>query len=103
MIAGVFFSLVGGIGLHRLPDFYSRMHAAGITDTLGATLVLAGLMLLGGASQATVKLAMILGLLLVTSPTAGHALARAALRHGLKPELDPDAAPDAPGNAEDGA
>jgi multicomponent Na+:H+ antiporter subunit G len=101
-ITGVFFSLVGGIGLHRLPDFYSRMHAAGITDTLGATLVLVGLMFLGGFSQATIKLVMILALLLVTSPTAGHALARAARRHGLEPELDPDAAePGGPGAESD--
>jgi multicomponent Na+:H+ antiporter subunit G len=88
MVAGAFFALVGGIGLIRLPDFYSRMHAAGITDTLGAGLVLVGLMLHSGLSLATVKLVMVLAVLLVTSPTAAHALARAALIHGLRAKVE---------------
>lgn len=90
MLTGAVFAVIGGIGLHRLPDFYSRMHASGITDTLGAGLILIGLMFHGGLTQATIKLAMILALLLITSPTAGHALARAALLHGLRPFLDPE-------------
>ena len=90
MVAGAFFALVGGIGLIRLPDFYTRMHAAGITDTLGAGLVLIGLMFSGGLSLATVKLVMILTVLLLTSPTAGHAVARAALVNGLRPKLAED-------------
>ena len=90
MVAGVVFAVIGGIGLHRLPDFYCRMHASGITDTLGAGLILIGLMFHGGLSQATIKLVMILALILITSPTSGHALARAALIHGLRPFRDPD-------------
>lgn len=90
MVAGAFFALVGGIGLIRLPDFYTRMHAAGITDTLGAGLVLVGLMLCGGLSLATVKLLMILAVLLITSPTSAHAVARAALMNGLKAKLAED-------------
>ena len=85
LVAGSIFSVIGGIGIVRFPDFFSRMHAGGITDTLGASLVLAGLMLQGGATLLTVKLAMILFLLLVTSPTSAYALAHAALEDGEKP------------------
>jgi multicomponent Na+:H+ antiporter subunit G len=81
---GGLFAVIGGIGLIRLPDFYSRMHAGGVTDTLGATLILVGLMLQAGWSLATFKVVMILFFLLVTSPTAAHALARAA-----RTELEP--------------
>ena len=88
LIAGSFFCLVGGIGLLRLPDFYSRMHGSGITDTLGAALVLIGLMIQGGLTLVTVKLIMILVLLLLTSPTATHAIAKAAFTAGVKPQLD---------------
>ena len=84
---GSLFAMVGGIGLVRLPDLFSRMHGGGITDSLGAGLVLLGLMLHSGLSLATFKLAMILFLLLVTSPTSTHVLAKAALSHGVSPRL----------------
>lgn len=85
LVLGSVFCLIGGIGLLRLPDFYSRMHGGGITDTLGAGLVLIGLMLQAGASLVTVKLVTILAIALLASPTSTHALARAALRSGLQP------------------
>ena len=87
LIVGSAFAVVGGIGILRFPDFYSRMHAAGITDTMGAGLVLTGLMFLAGDWIVVVKLLMIVFLLLVTSPTSAHALAKSALAHGLKPML----------------
>ena len=87
LLAGSFFCIVGGIGLVRLPDFYSRMHGSGITDTLGAGLVLVGLMIQGGLTLVTVKLIMILVLLLLTSPTATHAIAKAAFTAGVEPQL----------------
>ena len=87
LAGGAFFSLVGGIGLVRMPDFYTRMHGASITETLGAGLMLIGLMLLAGLTLVTVKLAMIGLLILFASPTATHALAKAALLSGLKPRL----------------
>jgi len=87
LLAGSFFAVVGGIGLVRLPCFYARFHGAGITDTLGAGLILTGLMFQGGFSLHTAKLVMILFFLLVTSPTSTHALAKAALTAGLKPRL----------------
>jgi multicomponent Na+:H+ antiporter subunit G len=87
IVAGSAFAVVGGLGLLRLPDLYSRMHGGGITDTLGAGLILVGLMFRSGSSLATVKLVMILAFLLVTSPTATHAVARAALPADVNPEV----------------
>ncbi len=84
---GGFFSIVGGIGLVRMPDFYTRMHAASITETLGAGFLLIGMMLYAGLTLISVKLAMIGLLSFVASPTATHALARAALLSGLSPLL----------------
>lgn len=88
LMAGCFVGISGGIGLLRFPDFYTRMHAAGVTDTLCASLVLIGLMLQAGWSLVLIKLLLILALLLLTSPTATHALAKAALHSRLKPLLD---------------
>ena len=87
LVTGGFFLLVGGIGLLRLPDFFTRVHAAGVTDTMGAGAILAGLMLQAGPTQASIKLILIALFMLFTSPTASHALAQAALHGGLKPEL----------------
>lgn len=90
LLAGSFFAVVGGIGLIRLPDFYTRIHGAAITDTLGAGLVLGGLMLQAGLTLVTVKLVMILFFLLVTSPTSAHAVAKAARTRGLAPYVQDD-------------
>jgi multicomponent Na+:H+ antiporter subunit G len=90
ILAGAGFSVVGGIGILRLPDVFARMHGAGITDTLGAGLILIGLMFQGGGALVIVKLAMILGFLWITSPTSTHALAKSALAHGVKPKLAAD-------------
>lgn len=84
---GAFFSVVGGIGIIRMPDFYTRVHAASIIETLGAGFLLLGLMLHAGFSLVTVKLLMIGLLIFFASPTASHALARAARARGIKPLL----------------
>ena len=94
---GSFFAVVGGIGILRFPDFYTRMHAAGLTDTMGAILILTGLMVQAGFSLVTFKLAMILFFLLITSPTSAHALASSALTAGVMPELG-DREEDMPSN-----
>ena len=86
---GTLFLLIGAVGLIRLPDFFSRMHAAGLIDTLGAGLILVGLMIEAGWSLNLAKLVLILLFLLFTSPTSSHALAHAALVHGLKPWRHP--------------
>ncbi len=96
LMAGSFFAVVGGLGLIRFPDFFTRIHGAGITDTLGAGLILTGLMFQSGLSLVTVKLVIILFFMLVTSPTSTHALARSALARGLKPRLA--ATEDSPSN-----
>lgn len=96
LLAGSFFAVVGGIGILRFPDFYTRLHGGGVTDTMGAGFILLGLMFQSvknglpagselGPWLVTVKLIMILFFLLVTSPTSCHALAQAALTHGLRP------------------
>ncbi|MFQ5984244.1 MAG: monovalent cation/H(+) antiporter subunit G [Alphaproteobacteria bacterium] len=83
--AGSLFVVTSGIGLLRMPDVFSRLHPSGLTDTMGAGLVLTGLMLQAGWSLVTMKLLLILLFLFFTSPTATHALAHAALLGGLTP------------------
>ncbi len=90
LVAGGAFCIIGGIGLLRMPDFYTRVHAASVTETLGAGLVLLGLMLQAGLTLACAKLIMIGLLILFMSPTATHALTRAALERGLQPVLADD-------------
>ena len=88
LLSGSFFAIVGGIGIVRMPEFYSRLHGGGITDTLGAALIIFALMFQTGLTLATVKLAMILFFLLVVSPSSCHALAKSAVNQGLKPIVD---------------
>lgn len=85
MLIGGFFVLVGGIGVLRMPDFYTRMHATSLTESLGAILILVGLMFQAGLTLATIKLVIILIFLLFTSPTSAYALANAAMLAGMKP------------------
>ncbi|HEY7656130.1 MAG TPA: monovalent cation/H(+) antiporter subunit G [Burkholderiales bacterium] len=87
LATGGIFCVIGGVGLIRMPDFYTRVHAASVTDTLGAGLILIGLMLQAGLTLVCVKLVMIGLLIFFTSPTATHALTRAALTRGLEPVL----------------
>lgn len=87
LAAGGFFCIVGALGMLRMPDFYTRVHAASVVDTLGAGLILGGLLLQAEDPLVAVRLAFIALLLLFTSPTATHALARAALLRGVAPLL----------------
>lgn len=87
LVGGSFFLVIGAIGVLRLPDLYTRSHAAGITDTMGAMLILFGLMLQGGFTLISAKLVMILLFLLFTSPAASHALGNAAWSSGLRPKM----------------
>ena len=80
---GVLFILVGSIGLLRMPDVFTRMHAAGITDTIGAAAIILGLMLVAGWTIVLIKLLIVLLFLMLLHPTACHALARAAV-HGIR-------------------
>ena len=90
LLAGAFFLLTGALGMVRLPDVFTRMHAAGMTDTMGAGLILLGLLVhtvaSGGQLEAVpVRLLLILGFLWFTSPIATHATAKAALSGGVRP------------------
>ena len=85
LMAGSFFSIAGGIGVIRMPDVFTRLHAAGVTDTGGAGLILVGLMFQGGLTLITVRLLLILGFLWFSSPVSTYALARAALAGGEEP------------------
>ena len=75
---GAFLLLSASIGMLRFPDIFTRLHAAGVADSLGAPLVVIGLMVLEGFTITSLKLFLLLLLLLLTSPTACHALAKAA-------------------------
>ena len=86
LVTGSFFCLTGGVGLLRFPDFYSRIHSASLTDTLGAGLILVGLMFQAGWGIVTAKLIMILVFSLLAGTTASHAMAKAALKSGLVPD-----------------
>lgn len=85
LLIGSFLILSGGIGLLRFPDFYTRMHAAGVTDTLATSMILIGLILQNPDGLVVVKLVIILLLTLFISPTTTHALAKAAINSGLEP------------------
>ena len=84
---GSIFCVIGAVGVLRFPDFYTRTHAASIVDTLGAGLVLVGLGFQSGFTLVTVKLAIIYVFILISSPTAAHALVKAAYAHGVRVEL----------------
>ena len=90
--------LTGGIGLLRLPDFFSRMHGAGLTDTIGAGSVILGLILESGFSAPTVRLVLVLLFLWYTSPVGGYAISRAALEKGVRPFVVEGGDPDVKGN-----
>lgn len=87
---GGFFVLVGGVGMLRMPDLYTRMHAASVTETMGTLLIMIGLMIVAGWTLASFKLFAILLFLLFTGPVAAYAVANTALIAGIKPQLGQD-------------
>ncbi|WEK52531.1 MAG: monovalent cation/H(+) antiporter subunit G [Candidatus Kaistia colombiensis] len=90
LFAGAFFLLAGAIGMNRMPDLFTRMHAASVADTLGVSLMLVGMVFLAGFTLVTVKLVFLMAFLLFMGPVASHALAAAALQAGVKPVLADD-------------
>ena len=90
LVLGGLAGIIGGLGIHRFPDFFHRMHAAGITDTLCAASILFGLVLQSGFSLVSFKLLLIFVFLMLTSPTASHVLANAALHGGLQSQSRED-------------
>ena len=89
ILGGLFFMIVGTIGVVRMPDVYTRLHAAGMTDTMGAGLLLLGMCFQAGLTLVLVRLILIYAFLLFTSPISTHAQASAALSGGLDPYTVP--------------
>ncbi len=90
ILVGLFFTTVAAVGLLRLPDLYTRAHATSKADTLGTVLTLTGVALTFGTSVPRAKLVVLAVFLLVTSPTATHAITRAAYDQGVEPwEAEP--------------
>ena len=85
ILSGSFFVVVGAFGTYRFPDFWSRLHAASITDSAGVILLLIGMGIYSGLTLITFKLFVIGLFLFITGPTSTHAVANAALVSGLKP------------------
>lgn len=87
---GSFFTVVGAFGLMRMPEVFTRMHAASVIDTLGAGLLILGMVLQAGLSLVALKLLFVLALFFFMGPVVTHALAQAALHEGIKPLLSED-------------
>ena len=85
IVFGLFFLVVGSLGMLRLPDVFSRAHALSLTDSLGAVLVLAGLAVYQGLSMNSLKIMVVLGLVYMLNPVIAHATIRAAYRAGVRP------------------
>ena len=88
LLTGSFLCISGGVGILRFPDFYTRLHAVGVTDTLATAMILIGLMLQNPDGLVVIKLLIVLLMTLFINPTASHALARAAMHNDLMPVLD---------------
>jgi multicomponent Na+:H+ antiporter subunit G len=96
LILGLLLTLTGALGVIKLPDFYTRLHAAGVTDTGGALLILFGLAVLSGWSFASLKLLLIALFLMLTAPVISHLLAQSAHVGGREPLLGNSARAKAP-------
>lgn len=92
VVAGVFFVIVAAIGINRMPDVFTRLHAASVGDTVGFGLVAVGLMLVAGLTLVSVKLLFLLLFVAFSGPVMTHAIARAAFHAGIEPKLGAGAA-----------
>lgn len=81
---GLFFVIAGTIGLIRLPDVFTRMHATGKCDTLGEGLILIGLLIYQGIDLVSVKLLFLIIFIFIANPVATHAVTRIAYRESVK-------------------
>ena len=91
--SGCFFFMTGSIGLVRFPDFYTRMHATGKSDTLAALLCLSGLAIHHGLTLDSFKIVMIAAFVFMANPTGTHSICRAAFRCKIKPWSKPESKP----------
>jgi multicomponent Na+:H+ antiporter subunit G len=93
VLGGSFFTVVGALGLVRMPDVFTRMHAASVTDTLGVGLMLLGMSLQAGFNLVTLKLGFLMALFFFIGPVVTHALAQACLHERIEPILVEDRRP----------
>ena len=84
IVIGLFFLVVGSIGMLRLPNVFARAHALSVTDSLGAVFVLAGLAVYQGFTMSSLKILVVLGLVYLLNPVIAHATLRAAHRAGVR-------------------
>lgn len=87
LLAGGFFTIVGAVGLQRMPDLFTRMHAVSVSDTLGVSCLVVGMLLQTDSWAVGVRLVIILLVIWAAGAVATHALARAALHDGQWPLL----------------
>ena len=87
VLVGAVLAVIGTVGVLRFPDFYTRLHAASVTDTAAATLAIFGMVLLAPSMAIVFKLAGVWLFLFLTGPTSSHALANAAHTAGLQPMI----------------
>ncbi len=92
ILSGSIFVVIGAVGTLRFPDFWSRLHAASVSESAGMILLIAGMCMHSGFTLITVKLIIIGGFIFITGPTSTHAVANAALTSGETPESDEDSA-----------
>jgi len=85
IVIGLFFVVSSIVGLFRFPDFYTKMHAAGVADSFGLQLCLLGFAMMQTSLISAIKIIAIMALFFVLSPTANHLLAKAAYLSKLKP------------------
>ena len=90
IVAGSFFTVVGTFGLVRMPDVFTRMHAASVVDTLGVGFLILGMAIQAGFSLVALKLGFLLALFFFTGPVVTHALAQACLHENIQPVLSED-------------
>jgi multicomponent Na+:H+ antiporter subunit G len=87
ILLGSFFTVTGALGLVRLPDVFTRMHAVSVIDTLGVGFLILGMGLQAGPSLVLLKLVFLLALFVFTAPVVTHALAQACRHEGIEPML----------------
>jgi multicomponent Na+:H+ antiporter subunit G len=82
---GIFFQAVAALGVVRMPDVYTRLHAVSKAETLGMLLTLAAVAVVAGAGLTALKVGLVAAFLFLANPTATHAITRAAIRLGVAP------------------
>jgi multicomponent Na+:H+ antiporter subunit G len=87
IVAGALLSILGAVGVLRFPDVYTRIHAASLTDTGGATLMLLGMGFMSPLGFVMLKLLLVWGFIMLTSPAAANALANAVYSAGVRPRI----------------